>query len=147
MKKLIFVFPLLIIIMFFIPLSCDLLGVSISGRVDSFVNDLNKAQGDRNLRGHFHTDMQNRALYDENSFEATPLSWNYDNFTISLNNDEQDMGGGVTYQSGVLTKTGGGISPDTIKFYFQEEEEGVWYILAISVVDEAETWGNTAGMP
>jgi len=55
----------------------------------------------------------------------------------------------VFYRSGEITKTGGvgNISPDIIKYYFQEEDAGVWYILAIRLETAVETWGNTVGMP
>jgi hypothetical protein len=147
MKKIIYIIPLLVVITVFMTLSCDLLGMSISSRVSSFVTDLNKSYGNRNLRAHFHADMQFRSSYDEDSFEFTPLSWNYDNFDIALDSYEEDRGGGVIYRYGALTKTEGGISPDVIEFCFQEEGEGDWYIIAIRVQGEAETWGNMALMP
>ena len=53
------------------------------------------------------------------------------------------------YRSGEITKTGGvgNISTDIIKFYFQEEDAGVWYILTIDLVTGPEFWGDTFGMP
>jgi hypothetical protein len=131
MKKYIYFIILLFIIIIFTFISCELLGVSISGRVSEFVSDLNKSSN-RNLHENFHSDMPPSLYNDETLFNTTELRIAYQTFSISLIGNAVDVAGGEKYQTGNLTSSSPG-QPFVIEFNFKEEDPGVWYIIAMSV--------------
>jgi hypothetical protein len=144
MKKKLFLLSGFILGIIFIIISCQLNTVSISERIAEFVSDLNK-NTDRNLYENYHSDMPPNLYYDDATNDATELSKDYDNFSITLTGSAQDLGGGVMYQAGTLNSTSAG-APFTIKFNFKEEDRDVWYILAISI-DGDGTWGALQSPP
>jgi hypothetical protein len=122
--------------------SCDLLAMTISGRISAFETSLNASS--RNLIQHFHPNMSGRALWAvDSAFNTTELAASYAPFSIYAIGSETDIGGGYRAVNAMISNSGGGAGAQTIYFEFLEDGVDNWKISYMDIAGGAGgSWGS-----
>jgi hypothetical protein len=118
--------------------------MSISGRINAFISDLNIPSGNRGVVDNFHPNMTGRSTWNsEVQWSTTPLAQSATSpYSISMVGSPADIGSGYMSQSGTIFISGGTPASRSIYFEFLEDGANNWKIYYISLSGGAFEWGT-----